>query len=159
MTGRLCLLGLLAAVACAQPPGSPPQAPAPGAPSAGGSMERQAFSLVNEARRAQGCPLLAWNDTAAAVAQAHSADMARRNFFGHVNPDGVNPGRRLMLAGIAWRRVAENVALNPGGSAHDVVGQWLGSPAHRANVMTCDLTHTGIGHASGRWTQVFFTRP
>ena len=33
-------------------------------------MERQAFALINEARRAQGCPLLEWNDTAAAVARA-----------------------------------------------------------------------------------------
>ena len=31
---------------------------------------------------------LSWNDTLAKVAQAKALDMARRNYFDHVNPDG-----------------------------------------------------------------------
>ena len=153
---RVLLLTLLCAAACGAQPAPPTPAPQGSAP--GTTLEREAFRLLNDARVAHGCPALAWSDTAAAVAEAHAADMVARNFFSHNNPDGVSPGRRLMLAGIGWRRVGENIADTPGGSAADVARQWLGSPAHRTNVLTCEFTETGIGESRGKWVQVFFAR-
>jgi uncharacterized protein YkwD len=148
---------LLMVCACTAAPPTPPGSPAAAPRASGVSAELRAFQLLNDARAAGGCPPLVWSDTAARVAAAHSRDMAARNYFAHVGPDGVDPGRRLTGAGIAWRRIGENIAHNPAGGPEDVVQQWLGSPPHRGNVMSCDFTHSGVGHASGRWTQVFYT--
>lgn len=146
---RTGLLVLLAA--CAAPAGAPPaDRPAPAA-----SDERAVWERVNEARARGGCPALAWSDAAASVARAHSQDMARRNYFAHSSPEGIQPAQRLTTAGIGWRAVAENIALNHSG-AEDVVRRWLASPGHRTNIMNCTYTHTGVGEASGRWTQVFY---
>lgn len=47
---------------------------------------------------------LQWNDTLAAVAEEKAADMAKRNYFAHVNPDG---------AGINYLISAGGYKLNP----------------------------------------------
>ncbi|MHC4966846.1 MAG: CAP domain-containing protein, partial [Planctomycetota bacterium] len=47
-----------------------------------------------------------------AVARAHSADMARRGYLNHVNPEGQNPVDRLRAAGIeGFSLAAENAGL------------------------------------------------
>ena len=51
--------------------------------------------------------------------------------------------------------VAENIAHTSGGP-DDAARLWLGSDAHRRNLMNCAYTHTGIGEAAGRWTQLFY---
>jgi len=150
------LPALLFAAACAAQPGARvPAAPGPRVPDE--PPAQQAFRLLNQARVAGGCPALVWSDPAASVAQAHAADMADRNYFAHASPEGTSPGRRLMLAGIAWRRVGENIASNPGASGAQVATQWLESAPHRVNLMTCDFTHTGIGESRGHWVQLFYT--
>lgn len=64
---------------------------------------KAAFTLINQIRsnpaaysktagvdlsNIKAMPQLRWNDTLAKVAEAKAMDMAKRNFFGHVNPDG-----------------------------------------------------------------------
>jgi uncharacterized protein YkwD len=51
--------------------------------------------------------------------------------------------------------VAENIAQTT--TAEDAVRLWLGSAGHRANILNCAYTHTGIGQVGGRWTQLFYT--
>jgi uncharacterized protein YkwD len=49
---------------------------------------------------------LRWNDTLAKVAEAKAMDMARRNYFGHVNPDGYGINYFIQQSGyalnVAW---------------------------------------------------------
>ena len=52
------------------------------------SIERQVFDLINKKRAAIGLVPLTWNDDLAAVARAHSQDMADQNFFSHRGSDG-----------------------------------------------------------------------
>ena len=61
---------------------------------------REFIRLLNARRQVSGCPELKWDDRIAAVAQAHSRDMVRRNFFSHENPEGEDPFDRLEKAGI-----------------------------------------------------------
>jgi uncharacterized protein YkwD len=150
---RVLPILLTAALAACGPPAETP--PAPGGPSAGPSGERAVWQGINLGRERGGCPALAWSDAAAAVARAHSADMARRGYFDHASPEGTRPGQRLTSAGVAWRAIAENIALTQGGP-DDAVRIWLASSPHRANIMNCTYTHTGVGEASGRWTQLFY---
>ncbi len=45
-------------------------------------------SAINEQRRTNGLSALQWDSDLAAIALSHSQDMAARNYFDHVSPDG-----------------------------------------------------------------------
>lgn len=115
--------------------------------------------LVNDHRRAVGCSPLSWDSRLAMVAQAHSDDMVRRHYFGHVNPDGKSPFDRMRDAGLSWNGPAgENLASSPRG-AETVFESWLASPEHRANLERCAYTHTAIGVSQGLWTELYVANP
>ncbi len=108
---------------------------------------------INRHRVAIGCRGLAWDERLAAVARRHSEDMARRRFFGHTNPDGLDPFDRLRRAGVRYRAAAENLAQ---GQVHgrDTYDDWIESPGHRHNLENCEYTHFGIGLYDRNWTLV-----
>lgn len=58
---------------------------------------------ANDARQSSGRPALAWSDALAAVAEAHSRDMAARGYFAHDSPEGATPSDRALAAGIECR--------------------------------------------------------
>jgi uncharacterized protein YkwD len=112
-------------------------------------------TLVNEHRDSVGCPALSWHPVAADVAHAHSADMVERQFFGHVNPDGVGPFSRLGRAGVSYRSAGENLARGwSEGREEEVLRAWLASDSHRRVLEDCRYTHHGIGLETGHWTHV-----
>ncbi|HET7231018.1 MAG TPA: CAP domain-containing protein [Longimicrobium sp.] len=112
--------------------------------------------LVNEHRARIGCRALAWDGAAARAAQAHSDDMARRNYFSHTSPDGGTMVERLRAQGASYRMIAENIAMGQP-TAREVVRGWLNSPGHRQNIENCGYTRHGVGLRAGRWTHVFYT--
>ena len=101
-----------------------------------------------------------------AVARAHSADMARRGYLDHVNPEGQNPVDRMRAAGIeGFSLAAENTGLtdrpNPN---REILQGWIASPVHRRNLHAPPFNRTGIGvsrSASGAfyYTQLYVTVP
>jgi uncharacterized protein YkwD len=113
--------------------------------------------LVNEHRQARGCGPLAWLQPAADAAQGHSADMARRNYFDHVSPEGQRPWDRLVARGVSYRSMAENIAWTPEQGARQTLQGWIESPGHRHNLENCAYTHHGIGLQNAYWTHVFVT--
>ena len=116
---------------------------------------------TNAERARHGLPPLALDARLAAAAQAHSADMMRRDFFAHESPDGRQVWDRAVAEGYAYRKVAENIAAGQR-TADEVVRGWMESDGHRANILDRDLTQIGVGRAEGGsygvyWTQVFGT--
>lgn len=107
--------------------------------------EQDIFRLTNNERARNGVPPLAWSDTIAAVARAHSQDMVARNFFDHVNPDGLTPFQRLLNARIFYTTAGENIAGAP--TADIIVTNWMNSPGHRANILSPAFGKIGIGVA------------
>ena len=140
----------------ASPPPAPPPAPVAGPGSGGRRLVEQMVDVVNAHRRAARCPELVWMQTVANAAQAHSDDMARRNYFNHESPEGQGPSDRLRAHGVTFRAMGENIALHPG-TPRDVLAQWVGSPGHRRNLDQCSYTHHGIGLRDGLWTHLFIT--
>jgi uncharacterized protein YkwD len=132
------------------------QAPAAAAPADAG-VEGQVLALVNAARAQAGCNPLAADAGLAAVARAHSADMRDRDFFDHVNPDGLDSFDRTERAGLTNAR-AENIAYGQPDAAA-VMADWMTSRGHRANILDCELRTLGVGVAQGSggpwWTQLF----
>jgi uncharacterized protein YkwD len=133
-----------------------PQAPAPAAVPADLDAEDLVLALVNAERAAAGCGALSGDAALASVARAHSADMRDREFFDHVNLDGLDPFDRAAQAGLSAR--AENIAYGQQDAAA-VMDAWMNSPGHRANILDCSLTRLGVGMADGSggpwWTQLF----
>jgi cysteine-rich secretory family protein/TerD domain-containing protein len=116
---------------------------------------------TNAERARHGLAPLTTDARLGAAAQAHSADMVRRGFFAHENPDGKQVWDRAVAAGYAYRKVAENIAAGQR-TAEEVVRGWMESPGHRANILDRDLSQIGVGRAEGGsydvyWTQVFGT--
>ncbi|MES2900478.1 MAG: CAP domain-containing protein [Pseudomonadota bacterium] len=108
-------------------------------------------------------PALRWNAELGAAALAHSSDMARQKYFSHEGKDGSQVGDRAKLAGYAWRRISENIAVGMP-SAQEAMAGWLASPGHCANIMNRELTEMGAAFAINNdrgsrfyWTQVFGT--
>jgi uncharacterized protein YkwD len=120
---------------------------------------RELHDLVNRYRASAGCLPLAWHEEAARVAESHSADMSRRDYFDHRSPEGTEVADRLLAGGVTWHGLAgENIALTAAGP-EVVFDLWVDSPPHRANIEECAFTHHGLGMYRDRWTQVLVERP
>lgn len=94
------------------------------------------------------------------VAQDRAADMGKRNYFGHTDPDGHGPNWHVIAAGYAlptWYpqdRTANNIESIGGNfsAAEDFWAALINSPGHRAHVlglhaMYAQQVHVGVGWA------------
>lgn len=147
---------------------APGRAPAGVAPSPGGSradlsglshpeeLEARILELTNEERRKHGRPPLQMDDTLRGIARGHSDDMIVRNFFDHLNPDGLAPqdriaGRHRRLIGLTGENIwadSEDGPPDLAAVAREVMyGEhgWMNSPPHRANILKPEYTHLGVG--------------
>lgn len=111
-------------------------------------IEQVLLADVNRDRAAAGLPILLWDDIAAAVARSHSEDMRRTQIIAHVSPSTGSTMDRMRAARIHSRFVLENVARAHGiHEAHELL---MNSPGHRANLLSPDATHIGIGVVLGQ---------
>ncbi len=140
------------------------------APSDAQPISARVLTLVNEARSKprkcgktsfEAAPALTLSATLTHAAAAHAKDMATHDFLEHEGSDGSTPGQRAAQAGYPWRHIAENIATGAT-TADAVVGGWLESPGHCANLMSAQFTQMGIAYASEPgnragiyWSQVF----
>ncbi len=135
-------------------------------------LEKQIHILINNERRNRGLSRLAWDDALNSIARKHSRDMAKRNYFAHLSPEGRDFLFRYKQEGYSCGiRVkntvhlgAENIALNnlydsittvSGKVYHDwnsqekiaetTVEGWMKSTGHRKNILTPYWRHEGIG--------------
>lgn len=139
-------------------------------PSDAQPISARVLTLVNEARSKprkcgkvsfEAAPTLMLSDTLTRTAVAHAKDMATHDFLEHEGSDGSTPGQRATRAGYPWRNIAENIATGAT-TADAVVGGWLESPGHCANLMSAQFTQMGIAYATEPgnragiyWSQLF----
>jgi uncharacterized protein YkwD len=133
--------------------------PGGGSPSTrvGNSAETEMLELMNRDRvatenleetRGRANPLR-WDDRLAAVAKAHSEEMARSGSLSHVGADGSAPWQRVSYTGIQWLSTGENVArVRDAAEAEEL---FMDEPKfqqnHRANILNPNYTHVGVGIA------------
>lgn len=107
--------------------------------------------LLNEQRAARGLVALRMEPRLELAAQRYVGDMVERRFFDHVDPGGVRPEDRILMAGYpannAW--TGENLAYGTGpeGTPAQIVDHWMHSPGHKANILRAAFTEIGIGVA------------
>jgi len=105
------------------------------------------LSLINNERQAQGLEPLTMNSSLSTAAKLHSQDMINRNFFNHINPDGLTPSDRARNAGYRFITLAENICGNPSIDAGH--SSLMGSPSHRVNILNPSYKEVGIGIVDG----------
>lgn len=130
------------------------------------AVSRHVVRRTNEVRRERVLSPLKTDSALASVACAHNADMFRRDFFEHVNPDGATPQDRVaqmhrrFVGGVSENLYSQDrFRKGPKALAEQMVDQWMNSPTHRKNILNPSITHLGVcvlrrGSAL-RATQVF----
>lgn len=122
----------------------------------GETTETLIFFLTNAFRAQHGLPDFLWDERLEKASRSHSEDMAKRNFFSHTNPDGLEPWDRISAAGYQYRACAENIAMmSMGIDAAEVMDGWINSSGHRTNLLTTDCNEIGIGVFGAYATQKF----
>jgi uncharacterized protein YkwD len=120
------------------------------------NFQADVLRVVNAARaQARSCgtvakpavAAVAWNNALFVAASGHSQDMALRNFFDHINPDGKTPGDRATSAGYNFAALGENIAAGQR-TVSEVMAGWLDSPGHCNNIMNGVYTEIAVACVS-----------
>ena len=115
------------------------------------------LKLVNDERAKAGCGALSANSSLTRLAEAFSADMAAKGFFGHTDPAGRSPWDRAAAAGVTGLG-GENIARGPADPTA-VVKAWMADPQNRATILNPDFKTLGVGVHYGAggpwWTEEF----
>jgi hypothetical protein len=116
------------------------------------NLERAAwwvFVLSNRERGRHSLRVVQRHSRLDEVAASHNADMVRRGYFDHLDPEGHGPQDRMQrlcpeLIGAAGENLAFIFAEHEESLARAVVDGWMNSPGHRANLLNATHTHMGI---------------
>ncbi|WP_246238986.1 peptidoglycan-binding protein [Paenibacillus anseongense] len=142
------------------PPSQPEPAPAP-APQAPPSAdltaeEQQMLDLVNKERAAVGLAALVADPELTKTARLKSQDMVDNKYFSHDSPTYGSPFDMMEKFGITYNAAGENIACNQSvQAAHEAL---MNSPGHKANILSKDYTHIGIGIVAGGPCGKMFTQ-
>lgn len=137
---------------------SPTPTPSPQAPSTSGLTveEQQMLDLVNQERAKAGLPALVADMALTKTARIKSQDMVENNYFSHDSPTYGSPFDMMEKFGITYNAAGENIACNQTvQAAHEAL---MNSPGHKANILSKDYTHIGIGIVNGGPCGKMFTQ-
>jgi uncharacterized protein YkwD len=124
------------------------------------SEERKFLDLINDYRGRNGAGKLTLHNSLGAAAEAHSRDMAKKNYFRHSNT-------RKLIARHGyknWTAYGENIAAGQK-TAKEVFAAWRKSTDHDKNMRSKNFTEIGIARAYSKnskygwyWTTTFGDR-
>ena len=107
--------------------------------------------LVNNQRAKHGLKKLRGSKSLVGAARGHSTHMQKTNCFDHVCPGEAGLSGRYqrtdyLPCGCSWG-AAENIAWGPrgNGSPRSIVDAWMGSSAHRSNILNGAYRDVGVG--------------
>lgn len=116
----------------------------------------QCTDLVNSARSDAGLAPVSVVGYINQAAEGHSTYQAKKQTMTHTGSNGSNAGQRISAQGFRWSTWAENVAAGQG-DCSSVVGAWMGSPGHRANILNPAMTSIGVGAVTGTNGVIYWT--
>jgi len=114
---------------------------------------QQMLATLNSERESRGLAPLVVDNTLSAIAKSHAEDMAERNYFGHVSPDGLDPFARMTRAHYRYGYAGENLALDEDPAAASQA-LWTSSE-HRSNILEPHFTHVGVAAVSATDGEIF----
>jgi hypothetical protein len=104
------------------------------------------LQATNRQRATHGDSILDENAKLDKAAQTKANDMAKRNYWSHVTPDGKQPWVFFKAAGYHYEMAGENLAYGFT-STGGVIAGWMQSPEHRANILNKYYQDVGFGIA------------
>lgn len=110
------------------------------------------YAITNQRRTVVGRHPLERMSMLDRIARLHSRDMARRHYFAHITPEGLNPTDRGVATGYNMGGLAENIVMGPDFRntkriAVSLMRSWMSSPGHRQNILDSRYTYIGVGVA------------
>jgi uncharacterized protein YkwD len=113
------------------------------------ALEQDVAARINAQRGARGLKPLRVSRGLSAAAAYHSREMGVRGFFEHESMNGSPFWKRIErfypMGHGAWS-VGENIFYEtPNTTAASTVGEWMGSPPHRQNILDPEWREIGIG--------------
>ena len=125
------------------------------------NAEERAVGRLVENHRLQLRPVMKVDPYLHLVARARAQDLARRNYFAHIDPNGFGPNRLLTLTGYRLPKHydstragnnIESIAAGTNFKAADAFSAWLKSPGHRTHLLATEpfyreQTRYGVGYA------------
>ena len=157
-TGYAVELGLLgvAYLQQSQTGANNPQAPsAPQVQLAQG--EQQLFTNINAARQAAGLGKLSLDAQVEQLAHDRVNDMATRNYFSHVTPEGTTFIDMMNQRNIAYNNSGEIINRNTYGNApQEAFTSFMASQHHHDIIMTGAFNFVGVAEASGAGGMKYF---
>ncbi len=103
---------------------------------------------TNQARITDGEPALILNKQLSQAAHLKAQDMFAQQYWAHNAPDGTQPWKWFGDVQYNYAEAGENLAKNFT-SSNAVVGAWLASPEHKANVLKSDYRDVGFAVVDG----------
>ena len=85
------------------------------------------------------------------AASAKANDMFLHQYFEHISPAGVGPGKLVQDYGYDYIVAGENLILGNFSSEKEVVDNWMASPGHRANILNNRYTEIGVAVIKGTY--------
>lgn len=126
------------------------------------AYEKAVVDLVNQERTSRGLKPLQIDGKLSKVARLKSEDMRDNNYFSHHSPKYGSPFDMMKKFGIQYSYAGENIAAGQP-TPQEVMKSWMNSPGHRANILSSNYTHIGVGYVEGGsyrtyWTQQFIRK-
>lgn len=109
--------------------------------------ETEMLSLVNRERSKEGLSSLTLDPSLRSLARTYAATMLKGGFFSHYDREGRSPFQRMDQVGIPYLSAGENLALAP--TTELAMQGLMNSPGHKANILSKNFGHVGIGVMDG----------
>lgn len=119
-------------------------------------LEIAMIDLVNQERAKEGIKTLTVDLKLRDVGRLHSADMFKKGYFAHYDPEGNDVADRAESFGVRFLVIGENLAYAP--SLELAHRGLMNSPGHKANILSEDYRKIGIGVASSEEFGIMFTQ-
>lgn len=132
------------------------------------TAERYALELTNRRRTDRGLIRLRLDTRLTLLARERAEYMARTGEFSHTQSGGTTVFDMMTDSSIRWYAAGEIIAWNTAGpldySAEFAVKGWMGSPSHRAILLSDDYNYVGFGVAVAAngtryWAGVYLRGP
>jgi len=115
-------------------------------------LQSKIIAQTNLQRQENGnLPALKENTKLDEAALAKANDMFSKQYFEHVSPSGVDPGKLVQSFGYDYIVEGENLILGNFSSEKEVVDDWMASPGHRANILNNRYTEIGVAIIKGTY--------
>ena len=115
-------------------------------------LQSKIIEQTNLQRQENGnLPALKENEQLDQAAGAKANDLFSKQYFDHVSPTGVDPGKLVQSFGYDYIVAGENLILGSFSSEKEVVDDWMASPGHRANILNNRYTEIGVAIVKGTY--------